>query len=251
MEHVLSLSYGKDSLACIGAIEELGLPLDRIVHAEIWATDTISGDLPEMMEFKEQADEWIYKRTGIKVEHVTAMKDGRKLTFESIFYRIRKPRNVIYGWPCIKGTWCNSKLKVEPLNQSIKGCKSYLGIALDEPERQKRVSFGTVLPLVKVGWTEKKCFEWCKSNDILSPIYNTSLRGGCWFCHNQSVNQLRLLRKNYPEYWELMMKWDFDSPVTFRPDGKTLHMFDTRFEMEDLGLVPKDRTFRWRMLTDE
>ena len=27
MEHILSLSYGKDSLACLGAIEELGLPL--------------------------------------------------------------------------------------------------------------------------------------------------------------------------------------------------------------------------------
>lgn len=30
MEHILSLSYGKDSLACLGAIEELGWPLDRI-----------------------------------------------------------------------------------------------------------------------------------------------------------------------------------------------------------------------------
>ena len=34
-EYVLSLSYGKDSLACLGAIEELGWPLDRITHAEV------------------------------------------------------------------------------------------------------------------------------------------------------------------------------------------------------------------------
>jgi hypothetical protein len=27
MEYILSLSYGKDSLACLGAIEELGWPL--------------------------------------------------------------------------------------------------------------------------------------------------------------------------------------------------------------------------------
>ena len=26
MEHILSLSYGKDSLACLGAIERLGWP---------------------------------------------------------------------------------------------------------------------------------------------------------------------------------------------------------------------------------
>lgn len=32
MEHILSLSYGKDSLACLGAIEQLDLPLDRITE---------------------------------------------------------------------------------------------------------------------------------------------------------------------------------------------------------------------------
>lgn len=37
MEHVLNLSYGKDSMACLFAIEELGWKLDRIVHAEIFA----------------------------------------------------------------------------------------------------------------------------------------------------------------------------------------------------------------------
>ena len=52
MEHILSLSYGKDSLACLGAIEQLGWPLDRIVHAEVWATDTIPADLPPMVRGK-------------------------------------------------------------------------------------------------------------------------------------------------------------------------------------------------------
>lgn len=45
-QHVLSLSYGKDSLACLGAIEKLGWPLDRIIHAEVWATSTIPADPP-------------------------------------------------------------------------------------------------------------------------------------------------------------------------------------------------------------
>ena len=104
VEHVLSLSYGKDSLACIGAIEELGLTLDRIVHAEIWATDTIPADLPEMIEFKRYADAWIYERTGIKVEHIIAEKDGRKVTYERIFYQVRKS-GIIYGWPMVRGQW--------------------------------------------------------------------------------------------------------------------------------------------------
>lgn len=39
-EHILSLSYGKDSLACLGAMKELDWPLDKIFHVEVYATAT-------------------------------------------------------------------------------------------------------------------------------------------------------------------------------------------------------------------
>lgn len=90
-EHILSISYGKDSLACLGAIEELGLPLDRIVTSEIWATETIPADLPPMVEFKAKADEIIKARWGIEVEHFTcSLANGirkPKVTYEDVFYR--------------------------------------------------------------------------------------------------------------------------------------------------------------------
>ena len=73
-EYILSLSYGKDSLACLEAIKQLGYPLDRIVHAEVWATDTIPADLPPMVEFKKKADTIILDRYGIKVEHICATR---------------------------------------------------------------------------------------------------------------------------------------------------------------------------------
>lgn len=72
--NVLSLSYGKDSLACLGACEQLGIKIDRIVHAEVWATDTIPADLPPMVEFKKHADKIIKERYGIEVEHICALK---------------------------------------------------------------------------------------------------------------------------------------------------------------------------------
>lgn len=144
-EHVLSLSYGKDSLACLGAIEQLGWPLDRIVHAEVWATDTIPADLPPMVEFKAKADNIIKERWGIEVEHVFATnKDGSKRTYESRFFspythktksKIRvRDKNGIYGFPSRGKLWCNSQLKVAAINKA--GKKSdvrYLGIAADEP----------------------------------------------------------------------------------------------------------------------
>ena len=74
-QYILSLSYGKDSLACLEAIKLLGLPLDRIVHAEVWATDTIPADLPPMVDFKAKADKIILDRYGIKVEHIYATRE--------------------------------------------------------------------------------------------------------------------------------------------------------------------------------
>ena len=197
-EHILSLSYGKDSMACFGACELLGWPIDRVVTAEVWATDTIPADLPPMVEFKAKADKIIKERWGIEVEHIRA-----KRTYEERFYTVRT-------------------------------------------EKAKKS------PLVEAGWTEAYCRQWCEENSLLSPIYTTATRGGCWFCHNQGVGQLRLLRRNYPELWALMLKWDADSPVSFKADGHTVHDFDKRFKLEDEGYISADdKIFRWEMLDME
>lgn len=129
----------------------------------------------------------------------------------------------------------------------------YVGIAIDEPERLARLDGVTkISPLAAVGWTEADAKRWCLDNDLLSPIYESTDRGGCWFCHNQTIKQMRDLRHNYPDLWKLLLKWDADSPTTWHPDGHTVHDFDLRFAAEDLGLVPTDRKFRWKMLeTDE
>ena len=248
MEHILSLSYGKDSLACLGAIKELGLPLDRIVHAEVWATDTIHGDFPEMVQFKEKADKIIFDKYGIIVEHLKA-----DTNYEEQFYKKRKQKNgetCIYGFPCIRGGWCNDRLKMAALRKCKTDGVQYIGIAADEPNRFHNLTDKKRSPLVEAGWTEEMCRKWCIENDLLSPIYTTATRGGCWFCHNQGIEQLRLLRKNYPEYWALMLKWDLESPVPFKPDGHTIHDFDRRFQLEDEMCIDANAPFRWKMLDE-
>lgn len=259
MEHVLSLSYGKDSLACLGAIERLDWPLDRIVHAEVWATDMILADLPPMVEFKKKADKIIKDRWGIEVEHFVAHKvdrvaSGEKVTYEDYFYQIMqagKHAGAIKGFPMRRGNWC-TKLKLCALPTFDADTIQYLGIAADEPNRFHSLTETKKSPLVEICWFESDCRKWCEENDLLSPIYTTATRGGCWFCHNQSVGQLRLLRKNYPELWALMLKWDKDSPASFKPDGHTVHDFDRRFQMEDDGFIcADDKIFRWSMLEEE
>lgn len=74
-QHIASLSYGKDSLAMIHVIRDvLDIPLDRIITADVWATDTIPAELPPMVEFKEKADRIIKERWGIEVEHLCATR---------------------------------------------------------------------------------------------------------------------------------------------------------------------------------
>lgn len=126
-EYILSLSYGKDSIACLFAIEQLGWPLDRIVHAEVWATDTIPADLPPMVEFKAKADAIIKERWGIEVEHVCAMRDGQKLTYEDLFYHVPvrkcKSGGGYLGFPIVRGPWCNSRLKIPALRMAASDWK--------------------------------------------------------------------------------------------------------------------------------
>lgn len=159
-QYVLSLSYGKDSLACLEAIWLLGLPLDRIVHAELWATDTIPADLPPMVEFKAKADKIIKERYGIEVEHVCAMKNGEKVTFEKLFFR-RNQRGTrlgnLRGFPTRVSPYCLSGLKSNTLDRAIHGASRnvihYVGIASDETKRiERHLEDGKVLPLVEVGW---------------------------------------------------------------------------------------------------
>ena len=124
----------------------------------------------------------------------------------------------------------------------------YIGIAADEPKRFGQLNEKKRAPLVEFGIDEGLCGLYCQYGDMLNPSYETSCRDGCWFCHNQGVDQLRYLRKNYPEYWELLLKWDKDSPFTFKTDGHTVHDFDRRFEAEDKGIIVPGGKFRWKDL---
>ena len=154
-QYVLSLSYGKDSLACLEACRLLGYRIDRIIHAEVWATDTIPADLPPMVEFKKKADEIIKARYGLTVEHICATRRaGERESYESMFYRtLTKGRFIgsIYGFPCTCGAraWCR-KLKyghqVDLRGHILQTCQTQV-----EREREReRAIYG--FPIIRGNW---------------------------------------------------------------------------------------------------
>ena len=128
-QYIARISHGKDSLKMLDVIVSRGLRLDRITTTDIWATDTIRGEHPKMVKFKEIADEFIWRKYRIEVEHLCAMRNGQKVTYEKLFYRIPKRRNAgggncrqkqgtILGFPTLWGPWCQSDLKRSATRQA-------------------------------------------------------------------------------------------------------------------------------------
>ena len=93
-EYIARISYGKDSLKMLDVIFTRNLPLDRITTTDVWATDTVSANLPPMEEFKARMDERIWNLYRVDVEHLCARnKDGTKRTYEQMFYHVPQRRS--------------------------------------------------------------------------------------------------------------------------------------------------------------
>lgn len=193
---------------------------------------------------EKNADKIIKERYGIEVEHIHAPK-----SYEEYFYTYfqrGKNKGHIYGFPYRCGAWCNSMLKISVLKRFNKeGIVQYLGICADETERIARLRGNCKSPAAEFGYTEADCMQLAKELNLLSPVYESATRSGCWFCHNQSIRQLRNLYERYPEYWALLQKWENDSPVAFRTDH-TIADFSKRFEIEKTVKGP----FKWKMIDE-
>lgn len=123
LQYIARISHGKDSLKMLDVIATRGLRLDRITTTDIWATDTIRGEHPEMVKFKDIADEYIWRKYRIEVEHLCAMRNGEKVTYEKMFYHVPKRKSstsgggycqrqgTIYGFPTLWLPWCQRELK--------------------------------------------------------------------------------------------------------------------------------------------
>lgn len=233
-KYIASCSFGKDSLAMLIKIKELGLPLDEVIYVDIRFDDEISGETPEMAAFIPKAEKILKETFDIEVTHL------RGITFKEQFYKVKQRGKHIgdnYGFPHTIGAWCNSRLKMEPIRKYLKSQTDdiiqYVGIAYDEPERYERLNHEThIAPLYDLKITEAEAMEICKKYDLVSPIYETSFRGGCWFCVKQRISQLRWLYKSHPELWEILKAMEKDSFNTFKPTY-TLETLEERFKNEE------------------
>ena len=212
MKYIASWSGGKDSTASIILAHEHNEPLDLIVFSEVMFDENISGELPEHIDFiKNKAipvfESWGYE---VKILHAT-------LNYMDIF--MREPTRGKHfgtgkktGFPMSGKCQINKSVKVLPIKNFLKSIEKpftqYIGIAIDEPVRMERIvnSGNKVSLLEKYGCTELMAFDLCNKYDLLSPIYEFTNRGGCWFCPNMRYAQLKHLRTYHRDLWDKLLE---------------------------------------------
>lgn len=246
---VLSLSGGKDSTA-------LGLewlkrhqqdPTTYPLHEVIYCDTGM--EFPAMVEHINRLEQ-IFTGTGIKFTRLKSEK-----SFEDIMFH-RKRRDGIEGagWPGPRCRWCTGLLKTRLLDDYKKYLNqkftivSLVGFAADEEHRlnRKNNQDGSYqYPLMNWGWTEADCLKYCYDHGFdWGGLYELFHRVSCWCCPLQGLNELRKLRKNFPDLWARLLDMDRRSWRKFRSDY-SVDELEIRFAFEEERLaagLPINRT---------
>ena len=212
MEYIANFSGGKDSTATIILAHEQNEPLDEIVFSKVMYNETISGELPEHIDFIKNIAFPLFQSWGYKTRVLRT-----KTTYIDLFYhtlkRSRYPERIgkKAGFPMAGKCSVNRDCKVNAIKEYIasKGhteIRQYIGIAVDEPRRLRRLNEKQISLLAKYNYTEEMAKEKAREYGLLSPCYNYSTRGGCWFCPNAGIRELKHLRSNHKNLWDELLR---------------------------------------------
>lgn len=235
-----SWSGGKDSTASIILDHIHNLPPSKIIMSEVMFDKKrgISGESPEHMEWVHNKAIPTFQLWGYEVEILHADKDYLDLFYHVVTNSKVAERNGKYrGW--LIGGLCvaNDRLKIAPIRQYYKNISEpyiqYVGIAIDEPKRLERLKGTNKTSLLETyGYTERMAYDLCRQNDLLSPIYEFSTRGGCWFCPSATYAEFAHAKQHHPELWNELEKLSAEKNIVSQgfKYGKTFAEVDNRVD---------------------
>ena len=212
-EEKLISGMGPDGKAQVSVQYAFGVPerVDTIVISCQHDADkdpSTSGEVPEHQAFIYQAAIPALEKLGVPVRVLRSEK-----TYTSVFMGkvTRGPKKgMIRSFPVCGKCYVQRDCKMHPIRQYQKTLPSntvqYIGIAKDEPQRLARLGGNQVSLLEKYGYTEDDAKQLCKQAGLLSPVYEFADRGGCWFCPNAKLSELRHLYDHHPDLWQKMMR---------------------------------------------
>lgn len=244
---VLSFSGGKDSTA-------LGLewltrhranpatyPLDEVIFCDVGM------DFPAMMDHVARLER-IFTDAGIKFTRLKAEKSFEYLMFE---YQTKKRNPELQhlkgkSWPTSRIRWCTGELKRDVLKRYFRKLdKTYtviqlVGLAADELSRLEKKNNQNPdhrHPLIEWGWTESDCLKYCYAHGFdWGGLYEIFHRVSCWCCPLQSLQELRNLRKHFPDLWHRLLDMEHRTWNTFK-EFYTVDQLEIRFQFEEKRLA--------------
>ena len=208
MSAVASCSFGKDSLATILLAMEHGEPLDEAVYCEVMFDADLSGEVPEHRDFIHEKAIPALERMGVKVRALRAEQTYMGLFTGQI---TRGPKKgLLRAFPIAGRCAVQRDCKLKPIRQFQRTLPpdtiQYIGIAKDETKRLQRLGKGQLSLLEKYNCTEQEARQLCQRSGLLSPVYQFTDRGGCWFCPNAGRAELRHLYDHHPALWDRMLE---------------------------------------------
>ena len=211
---IVSWSGGKDSTATIILAHELGIKIDLIIISLIWFDKKrkIYAEYPEVIQWIFEYAIPLFNSWGYQVKVITSENDyithfHHIVTRSKVEGRNGKKRGWLIGGACKM-----NPEKVEPIRRFIKelgnDVTQYLGIAADEKSRLESMhkKTNTISLLEDLNIEEEQTFAICEKYKLLSPHYEISTRGGCWFCPNQKIKEFAYLKQHHPELWGELKK---------------------------------------------
>lgn len=246
---VVNFSGGKDSTAMVLRMMETGERIDEVVCCDTYK------EFPAMYRHIEKVRK-VIEGNGIKF---TMLRDENSFDYYMFDYVPKEGKYAGtkgYGWANHNMRWCTGYLKREITSKYFQELrKKYnviqcVGIAADEGYRLKRKSNkkkNHTHPLVEWGWAEKQCLEYCYSKGYdWEGLYEIFSRVSCWCCPLQPLEELRKLRKHFPDLWEELKEMDKRTWFQFRADY-SVEDLDKRFALEEerqaQGLSISNREF--------
>lgn len=253
---IVSFSGGKDSTAMLLRLMELGEPIDEVIFCDTYK------EFPALYRHVEKIKS-IVESAGIKF---TVLRNPHSFDYYMFERPIKRASEKVlskfgdplgHSWANFSVRWCTRTLKLDVINKYLTKLKKnydviqYVGIAADEQYRlERKTNADHIHPLALWGWTEQMCLEYCYSKGFdWEGLYKYFNRVSCWCCPLQSLNNLRALRKHFPELWEELRQMDIRTWRNFRDDF-TVEQLEKRFELEDeriarkLTINPRSKDFR-------
>jgi 3'-phosphoadenosine 5'-phosphosulfate sulfotransferase (PAPS reductase)/FAD synthetase len=151
-----------------------------------------------------------------------------------------------YSWAGSLSRWCTTRLKTEVINSYFKNLNNNyrvihcVGIASDEQYRLQRKNNSKDNqrhPLVEWEWTEADALGYCYDRGFdWEGLYKLFARVSCWCCPLQPLEELRTLRKHFPDLWEELKDMDRRTWRKFKPDY-SVDELEIRFAFEEERLA--------------